>query len=241
MEVIPLNIKSKPDKTIINTLAPKQSEDDNTRMLVVGQSGAGKTYATISLILNHMKCQFLFVCAKTLNVSKAYKALREIMDEREKEEGGKAFWMDTLKEIFRPEELNNQAYNVVIFDDMMNQSPKEKRIINEFFTNGRQAKASVIALIQDYKGLPPTVRQNANYLMLFKGISDDNLEAIRKDYAPSLTKNQFRNIYYACISREYGFLFIDKDAKNPHEQFRYKFDALFDPSQNDLTYLPHSR
>lgn len=254
MEVIPLDLKRKNNHEIRNSLAPKQTKDENARIYVVGTPGSGKTTAVISLVLDHMKCDFLFVCAETINVADAYKEMKRIIEEREeyneelikKEEQEKNikiprsihhYWWETLEDAIPPHEMNGNAYNVIIFDDFNAASPTQKKIVEKHFANGRQAMSSPIALIQDFKAMKPVIRNCASHLMLYRGIPDEHLRDICKTYGGGMDKKEFIDLYHACTGIEFGFMYIDRYAPNVHERIRFKFDCLYDPSK----YTPSRR
>ena len=129
---------------------------DDIRMLIVGQSGCGKTNLLVNLVLKYIKWTNLYVITTTPH-QKVYDVLRELDDD------------DVY--FISPEEIDSQLFesmpplSFVIFDDYM--MIKDQTFPQEVFSKERHKKINSAYITQKFTETDLVIRQNANILVMF--------------------------------------------------------------------------
>ena len=86
----------------------------------------------------------------------------------------------------------------------------------------------VIVISQSYSmqnGIGRVLRENVNYLMLFKNKQSKQLEKIRDELGSALDVEKFDIAYDIATKEKYGFLMCDFNANEPHQVFRKNLDT----------------
>ena len=115
--------------------------------------------------------------------------------------------------------------DLIVFDDVMRDCAKDKRI-SALFTEGSHHKGvSVILLVQNlYFTSDPTIRRNANYLVLFNSIVDrQQISTLSRQISSEKPTFMLRK-YEEATSKPYGYLFINLRASVP-EKDRFKMPS----------------
>ena len=228
MEVKEIAYHKNAEKNSKNKLGP----DWPFRIFMVGPSGSGKTTVTFSMILNDIDFDYLIVCSASVD-GEMYEAFRELIAEREERIGKvQSLWVDNLNDVPDPIRLNRAAKTLVLFDDMLNATNKEKEKITKYYTQGRHNNASVINMMQYFTKMPPASRDSVNMLVLFKGIKKDHLKLIWEEFGTAIhNKKNFFAVIKECLDdNDHGFLVFDKTASSPHRKIRFMWDNMLDPS-----------
>jgi hypothetical protein len=232
MDVKPIKYHIEHDASddVVNLLAPKWP----FRMLFVGGSGAGKTTAAYNLAMKHITYDYVFVYSKYYDKNPETKAFYDWIKKKEEKAGVQlSYWSNDLKTVVPPGQLDETKRSLVIFDDMINEAPKAKKVMNEYFTAGRHGGASVICMMQNLKGLPPDGRQSIDHIALFGGrpnITQNNLNDIADNFSPDIQDHKhFTSLYKACTAIPYGFLYMDLTAPTIYERYRFGYDCLYNP------------
>ncbi|WP_206737916.1 hypothetical protein, partial [Klebsiella pneumoniae] len=106
--------------------------------------------------------------------------------------------------------LDVERHSIVVFDDICGPN------IPLFFSMGRHRNINSFYLCQSYSKVQKHLRDNVNFLILFKQ-DDLNLKHIYNNHVGNdFTFQQFRNLCHQCWdSARFGFFVIDKErAKN---------------------------
>jgi len=116
-----------------NPLAPQHV----FRWVAIGPSGAGKTNIVMDLVLNHLYFDKIYIYAKDLedekyltiialieSLQKQYNEVNEVDDEKLIE------YSDDLSDI-DISQFDGDKQNLVIFDDMITESKKNQKIIDD--------------------------------------------------------------------------------------------------------------
>src|SRR5277367_6697977 len=123
-----------------------------------------------------------------------------------------------------PDQLNSKKKNLCIFDDVLEQ---RQNIISSYFTKGRHNSCQSIYISQSYMQVPKgTIRNNCNFLILFKldpvDINNIHEQIVKGD----MTLNEFRHLCNLVWNEKYKYLVIDK--YNEDLDWKYR-DGLFTP------------
>lgn len=189
------------------------------RGLIIGPSNCGKTNVMISLLTHPLGLCFenIYIYSKSLYQPK-YEYLRKIM----KSIDGLGFYTfcDTSN-IMEPSEA--KINSIFIFDDVI---CEKQNVMRSYFSMGRHKNVDSFYLAQTYSRIPKQlVRDNANFIILFKQ-DEMNLKHIFSDHvSPDMTFQEFLVMCAKCWNDRYGFLVIDKDSDLNSGRYRKGFDT----------------
>lgn len=217
----------------INPLLPNQSSRNSTRMLICGSSGSGKTSMLINL-LRHLRCDGLYICAKNIDQPK-FRYIISFFEDLEKKLSKKLkkdisiikCLSNNLDDFVSVNDINSGKYNIVIFDDMMNERDTDGKI-SDFFVMSRHKKVSCFYLSQSFFQTPRQVRLNCNTYVLFGMPSISEARRIHGEIASDITKEQFLDFMRQVAATPYAFLYVDKNATNKLLRYRKNLDEILD-------------
>ena len=142
---------------------------DDIRMLIVGQSGCGKTNLVVNLAMKYIKWSHLYIITNTPS-QRIYDVLRMQKDVTFLSPG------DISQDLF--EEM--PPLTLVIFDDFMLE--KDQTFPSLIFSQGRPRKVNAIYISQKFTETNLVIRQNANILVMFN-IDKKSREGVHSMYA----------------------------------------------------------
>ena len=203
-------------------------------MLIIGQSGSGKTNTLLHLINNLHPIDKIYLYAKDI-----YEPKYEYLINKGEQAGiknlddPKSFmeYSDDMDDVF--DDINNYNKNrnkkvLIVFDDMI--ADKEynknfKRIIKELFYRALKINVSIVIITQSYFRALKDARINSTHYMLMKISNKKELKKIVEEKSGHLDYKDFLKIYYHCTKEPYSFMTIDTKpaATIP---FRKNFDEL---------------
>ena len=116
-----------------------------------------------------------------------------------------------------------QAPEYIIFlDDLRNEL--KKPILVDLIQFHRHWHCKLFISSQYANDILPASCENMNYCMLFKGMPDDKLEKLHKDFSLRMPLETFIKFYKECTKEMYNFFYID----TREEKFRRNFDCMID-------------
>jgi hypothetical protein len=153
-------------------------------------------------------------------------------------------FFENSDEVPDPRELNAEKKNLMIFDDL--QLEKQNKC-ESYYIRGRHSNVDSFYLAQNYFKLPrQTIRENANFICLFKQ-DLKNVNHIYDDHVSTdMPKDEFRKLCKVAWQRPHGFLVIDLTSKKNYGKYRCGFDEFYIPEECHSNYatmkelLPHS-
>lgn len=199
--------------------------------LMVGSTGSGKTVSMINMLTNPnmLKDSFEFVILFTgthpdsvmvdnLNLSKENiitnfeeEQVKEILDKLEEATKGKKNFGKLPRTLF-------------IFDDILNKTKFLKSdTMSRIATAHRHYNLSYMMLSQYYKKVPPVVRTNCHYIMMFPANLNELDKLAEEQSPPSMSKKKFISLAQYATNEQYNFLAINRTAK-PNQRLRKNFD-----------------
>jgi len=123
-----------------------------------------------------------------------------------------------------PDQLNSKKKNLCIFDDVLEQ---RQNIISSYFTKGRHNSCQSIYISQSYMHVPKgTIRNNCNFLILFKLDPTDVVNIHEQIVKGDMTLPEFRQLCNLVWNEKYKYLVIDKYNEDLNWKYR---DGLFKP------------
>lgn len=201
--------------------------------LMIAPTSAGKTHTLLELILGgHLDFTRLYWYSLTMTQDKV-KFLKMHIQEAEKKTGKKiGTWIESNKEMIKPEDLDKREKNLMIFDDVVNQ-PQEK--IREFFLRGRHNNCQVFYLSQSYFKIPKgLIRENANWLYLGQGLHARDVKMIAQNYASQIDSAEFMRFYKEATAIPHGFAIVDTTRAIDDGMFMKSFNEVFVPRMDDF-------
>jgi Poxvirus A32 protein len=117
--------------------------------------------------------------------------------------------------------------SLFIFDDI---ACEKQDNVKRMFSYGRHKGLSCFILTQTYAAVSKQlVRDNVNFLILFRQ-DDRNLDHIfREHVSPDITFLEFQQMCKLCWKEPYGFLTIDKTKSINSGRYRKDFDKYIVP------------
>jgi type IV secretory pathway VirB4 component len=198
------------------------------RMLIVGNSGSGKTSTLMNLIYN-MSDTFeeIIICCK----SKAEPLYEFLEDKYTKDKSVKImeFGKEGLPDI---DKFDKEKQRLLVFDDLVNE--KNQKAIEEAFIRARKKNCSLAYLTQSYYAVPKLIRNNLTYIIIKQLSSLKNLTMIMREYSLGVDKKEMKEMYDDSTSDKQGFLMLDLEG-DKDKRFRSGFNDFYETSEEKLT------
>lgn len=235
-KVTPYWNKSKVPKPVLVPHA-EITDDAFPNIVMCAKKKSGKTTAAIYLIMKH------FMTSKTqLNIfsgdiatdednKKAFEKFKE--DHPEKISFFKNFvdkdGNDMLStkisesdENFTQENKHKFEYprSIFYFDDLTAEELRDPTLDHLFKTNRHHGILNILCC-HNMKHISPTCRGSTNILIVFRALSNDQLDDIYRWASPNMDKKTFIRVYKTATSKPKSFLFMNLDDK---EDIRMNID-----------------
>ena len=203
---------------IVSNTNENKNNDWLFRMLIIGQSGSGKTNVLLHLISNLNPIDKIYLYAKDIHEPK-YKYLI-----KKREQAGiknlndpHAFieYSDDMDDVL--DDINNYNKNrdkkvLIVFDDMIADIEYDKkfnRIIKGQFFRAHKINISIVFIMQSYFRALKDARLNSAHYILMKINNKKELKCIAEEKSGHLDYKDFLKIYNYCTRESYSFLLID--------------------------------
>ena len=196
----------------------------DTRILIIGSSGSGKTNALLN---------YISICKNTFqSIHVVYKEKEPLYDLLEDKLGdtGQIFFYNDISKLPKvndiQEEKNDQT--LVIFDDQICCPEKQlSSIVGEYFIRGRKKKCTMIFIAQSYYKIPKIIRQQMNYMIILKMSSNRDLKLIFSDFQFGSSIDKIEHIYSDATKQSLHFFKIDVDQQDLNKKFSKNFTEFY--------------
>ena len=112
-------------------------------------------------------------------------------------------------EIQAPQELDKRRKNLIIFDDCVDD--KNEDIMESYYTRGRHSNCNCIYLSQSYYALPKqSIRNNANFIILFKLTAQDRDLIYRDTASAMIDKVSFKQLTNRIWRNKYAYVVLNR-------------------------------
>jgi hypothetical protein len=233
----------------------KQLASPRFAICMVGTTGSGKSNLLKNFIFNFYKCYFdeVYIIIGSLDDQDEYQRLGEKTSCQlwNKKKGDlyktKKIKMidkmviehdvseDELFELYsdleeQQHKTGKKIRSLFVLDDKITSNLFKKQsnggILNKILVQGRHINASVIYTSQKYRMLPQNARaNNITQLILFHGLSNQEINIIAEEHSGHLDKDEFIKLYFDTTKEKYSFLVINTMAeqkkKFQNSQFKY--------------------
>ena len=189
----------------------KEFLNEDFRMLICGESGCGKTN-TLMFILRKPLVAFDKIHLFTPNFHQnKIVDFQELMGRISKKVGYDVLEIHNPEEIMDTSDFLDDNRKIVVFDDVVNATPRIQEKIANHWTDGRHHGISPIYLSQSFFDVPPKIRLNCTHMCLFPPQTKRHVDFIAK-------KNMIDPGLFEKLE-PFEFLFLDKKKKSALKNF----------------------
>jgi hypothetical protein len=206
---------------------PESVEDDifpklPMGCLIIGRSGSGKTQAMVNmltndnLLANYFDFIYLFTDAKPdKDLIKDLKLpKKQIITDFDEEDVKEV--MDKAERTIQQNGFKDSPKLMLVFDDILSaQKFLKSKTMTKLATANRHFNISYIFCSQYYKKLPPVVRTNARYYMIFPSSMSECIKISEELTPPRMSKQQFIKYLQHATDKRYSFMSINADSEDP--------------------------
>lgn len=199
-------------------------------ILVCGRSGSGKTNAVVNMLDNDLLLKGYFDEVYMMTDTNPDQTL--INDLKLKKENIISdFTEEDVKKILNENEkiIDQKSFNkskriLLIFDDILsNQKFLKSKTATKLASANRHYNVSYIFCTQYFKRIPPVIRTNARYYILFASSMSETIKMAEELCPAKMTKNQFIKYFQHATKERYSFMTINTESECP---LRRLFDNI---------------
>ena len=217
--------------------------DHSYRILIIGDSGSGKTNVLFNLIENEPEIDKIYLCAKD-----PYEAKYQYFINKRESVGInhsndlKAFieYSNDMRDVYKSINYYNPDKEnkiLIVFDDMyadMINNKKLNSIVTKLFIRGRKLYISLVFITQSHFKVPKDVRLNTSHFYIAKIPNKRELQQIAINHSSEISTKDFTNIYRKCTAETYSFLVNDTTlASNNSLRFRKNLFNIYNKSYDN--------
>jgi hypothetical protein len=197
----------------------------NSRILVVGASGAGKTNWLGNYLMN---------CHGTFSmIHIVYKESEPIYDAiREQSEDKVVFYtnpgqLPTLKEMRKDSKGQEEASDnvLLIIDNWVDMAHKYSNM-SDIFLRGRRY-VTTIFISQSYYKVPKFWRSQLTYIILIRLSGDKDLKLVLSDYALGLEPAMLLSLFKQATKVKFDFFKLDINSSDMNRKYSHNWDDFF--------------
>ena len=191
----------------------------NSMICAIGGTGTGKSNFVMNMI---QRMPEKFYKIMVFNPVSTQEPLMELLKEKIPE-------TDLISDINELPSLSEfdedkEDEKLLIVDDFINMNKKDFKKINEYFTGGRKAGVTVVALCQNYTSVPKVITRNCQYFVLFRLNDNTTLNnIIRNHNIHDVEKDLFKELYDKSTTDPLSFFMIDLKGKDKNTHLRKNF------------------
>ena len=191
----------------------------NSMICAIGGTGTGKSNFVMNMI---QRMPEKFYKIMVFNPVSTQEPLMELLKEKIPE-------TDLISDINELPSLSEfdedkEDEKLLIVDYFINMNKKDFKKINEYFTGGRKAGFTVVALCQNYTSVPKVITRNCQYFVLFRLNDNTTLNnIIRNHNIHDVEKDLFKELYDKSTTDPLSFFMIDLKGKDKNTHLRKNF------------------
>lgn len=204
----------------------------NSRALLCGGSGSGKTNALLNyILLSQDTFDHILICKSEMD-EPMYEALQERLGKKGQITFCTLETLPTLVDLRKM--MREKEEYLLVFDDVIADLDRKDLIqkVTNYFIMGRKGGLTQMFLSQSYFKVPKTIRCQLTHLLLLRLSSVRDLKAVLMDYELGVTKQQLTEMYRAATCEKFNFLKISTMATNVQDKFARNFTDSFNVKEN---------
>jgi len=199
-------------------------------ILAIGRSGSGKTNAVVNMLDNELLLKGYFQDIYMMTDTNPDETL--IKDLKLKKENIISdFTEEDVKKILNENEkiIEQKGFNksrriLLVFDDILsNQKFLKSKTATKLASANRHYNVSYIMCSQYFKKVPPVIRTNARYYILFASSMNETEKMAEELCCANMSKKQFIKYFQHATRERYSFMTINTESECP---LRRLFDNI---------------
>jgi Tfp pilus assembly ATPase PilU len=198
--------------------------DKNSRILMIGSSGTGKSNAIMNFI-EKTSGEFhdIFICSFSTTDEPLYNFLHQKLPDVKLINN-----IDDVPEVQEFDDKYKNKSKLIVFDDFINLSKKEMKKIFDYAISSRKFGFTCIFVAQSYTAVPKIISRNCNYIFVFKVNDKTSIKRIISNHGLSsiVEPDIIEKYYYYATNKPLGFLLIDLKNSNDNMRFRSGFNEF---------------
>jgi len=204
----------------------------NSKIMIVGSSGSGKTQTLLNYIYYspHTFAKII-ICSKGIT-----EALYEFLKE-EKSLRGKIMFhtletMPTVNDLKKTMSDPDDEY-LIVFDDIVNDLKANNPLVSNYYICARKCNMTTLFLTQSFYRTPKVVRGQLDYLILLKVSSKKDLKLVLSDFALGIEPEELVDLHRDATREQFSFLKIDVNNSDPNKKFSRLFNLFYEIGDED--------
>ena len=199
--------------------------DKNSRILLVGASGSGKTNSLMNYIERSSgEYQQIIICSFSTTDEPLYQFLKNKIPEVE--------LINDINDVPTVQSFNDDDKKInklIVFDDFICLNKKQMKILEDYAISSRKYGFTTFYISQNYTSVPKIISRNCNYIFCFKINDKVSIKRIISNHGLSdnYSPEQIERYYHYCIAQPLGFLSIDLKTNDSSKVLRCGFTEFF--------------
>lgn len=199
--------------------------EPNSRILMIGGSGTGKSNAILNFIEKSSGTfSKIIICSFSTTDEPLYQYLHTKMPEVELINN-----IDEVPPVQDYDDKNKNKQKLIVFDDFVNLNKKQMAILNDYAISSRKFGFTCIYVSQSYTSVPKIISRNCNYIMIFKINDKVSIKRIIGNHGltDKFKPEHIERMYHYSTSLPLGFLTIDLKTLDDNKRLRSGFIDFF--------------
>jgi len=195
--------------------------EKNSRILMIGASGTGKSNALLNFI-ERSSGEFhkIIICSFSTTDEPLYNFLHQKIPDVE--------LINKIEDVPKVQDFDDIEKNkpkLIVFDDFVGLSTKQMKILIDYAISSRKFGFTTVFISQNYTSVPKVISRNCNYIFVFKINDKVSIKRIISNHSLSglITPERIEQLYYYCVGQPLGFLLIDLKTLDEKKRFRCGF------------------
>ena len=191
--------------------------DKNSRILMIGSSGTGKSNALINFVERSSGEFFkIIICSFSTTDEPLYRYLHEKIPSTELINN-----IDDVPEVQEFDDKDKNKSKLIVFDDFINLSKKEMKKIFDYAISSRKFGFTCVFVCQSYTAVPKIISRNCNYIFLFRINDKYSIKRIISNHGLSstITAETIEKMYYYVLKSLWHSLI---DLKTGDDKLRFR-------------------
>jgi hypothetical protein len=198
--------------------------EKNSRILMIGASGTGKSNALLNFI-ERSSGEFhkIIICSFSTTDEPLYNFLHQKIPDVE--------LINKIEDVPKVQDFDDIEKNkpkLIVFDDFVGLSTKQMKILTDYAISSRKFGFTTVFISQNYTSVPKVISRNCNYIFVFKINDRISIKRIISNHSLSglITPERIEQLYYYCVGQPLGFLLIDLKTLDEKKRFRCGFTTM---------------
>jgi hypothetical protein len=197
----------------------------NSRILMIGASGTGKSNSLLNYIEKSSgEYNQIIICSFSTTDEALYRYLKDKIPDVE--------LINDIDEVPRIQSFDDEDKKIsklIVFDDFINLNKKQMKVLEDYAISSRKFGFTTVYISQNYTSVPKIISRNCNYIFCFKINDKVSIKRIISNHGLSdfYTPSQIEKYYHYCVSQPLGFLMIDLKTNDSSKVLRCGFTEFF--------------